>query len=253
MGRSQVLYNRTKGRNKNRSGRGGNRTNQESNSTNRRKDSGHINKPREQIQPSSSINRPTPNDYEHEYEVLFAGRTTYLSSKNRGDDNDGTENLFLGRSTNGSICIPSMAATLESMEISKRLRIPMRVAAKAFPERFRMAQEEEKENEIESPQEVTADDSNVETNKTISDGSSSDLENWLDDACGVVDDYDEKTSLSTKNKEESMDVSNSKESNSTPKDNTIGIMNTAAVDPLAQAEEDFGDENLDDWLDSVIE
>eukprot|EP00531_Pseudo-nitzschia_arenysensis_P008062 CAMPEP_0116153924 /NCGR_PEP_ID=MMETSP0329-20121206/21504_1 /TAXON_ID=697910 /ORGANISM="Pseudo-nitzschia arenysensis, Strain B593" /LENGTH=237 /DNA_ID=CAMNT_0003650865 /DNA_START=59 /DNA_END=773 /DNA_ORIENTATION=- len=237
MGRSQVLYNRTKGRNKNRPGRGGNRTNEESSSVNRRKDSGYINKPREQFQPSSSINRQTPKDYEHEYEVLFAGRTTYLSSsKTRGDDNDDNENFLLGGSTNGSICIPSMAATLESMEISKRLRIPMRVAAKAFPERFRMAQEEERE--MESPRETTVGDSNIETNKTASNGSSSDLEDWLDDACGIVDEDKEETLQRNKYN---------------PKDDTIGTMNAVAGNALAQAEEDCGDDNLDDWLDSVIE
>ena len=247
MGRSQVLYNRTKGRNKNRPGRGGNRTSEESaNASNNRKYSGHT--PREQVHQASSANQP--KDYEHEYEVLFAGRTTFLSSS-KTEDNDDEDNLLLGCSTNGSICIPSMAATLESMEISKRLRIPMRVAAKAFPEHFRMAEEEKAENTTEK--EETVVNSPLETENTASDGSAEDLENWLDDACGIVDDNQEQVSSKIEKNDKSKDVPKDNKPTASPKDSSGGINNIAGGNSLAQAEEDFGDDNLDDWLDSVIE
>jgi len=247
MGRSQVLYNRTKGRNKNRSGRGGNRTSEESaNASNNRKYSGHT--PREQVHQTSAANQP--KDYEHEYEVLFAGRTTFLTSK-KTEDNDDEDTLLLGGSANGSICIPSMAATLESMEISKRLRIPMRVAAKAFPEQFRM--EEEERAEITNEKEEMVVNSPLETENTVSDGSAEDLENWLDDACGITDDNEEQVSPKIDKTENSKDEPNDNKPSVSPKDNSGGINNIAGGNSLSQAEEELVDDNLEDWLDSVIE
>jgi hypothetical protein len=170
MGRSQVLYNQTKGRNRNQAGRGGsqdndtsgtgrtndNRTKNSSNSSDRKPH----NLPRQPL-PRGSIDNSHQKDYEHEYELLFAGRDTYLSSqsssssknksKNNFDDYDEEKNVenstsfFVGGT--GSICILSMAATLESMPVARRLRIPLRVAATAFPSRFRTEQAREEENE----------------------------------------------------------------------------------------------------------
>jgi len=280
MGRSQVLYNRNKGRNRNRTGRGGNA---QPNGDERRNGTGQTNRSkgnqtnsdwkssRGAVQPhplpKGTIGR-TPKDYEKEYEVLFAGRDTYLSSrrdKHQEEQDDlASANPIVG---GGSICIPSLAATFESLSIERRLRIPLHVAATAFPDKYRGLEEyprgEEKEDgdqaapkqietkthaeEKEAAAESTTDTSSpVETNQeTSSDDLESNLEDWLDDACGVDD--DELEPPNSKKAGASRDGSKLFEKPSASEKSTVDDM-------LAKtAKNDFGDDNLDDWLDSVIE
>ena len=293
MGRSQVLYNRTKGRNRNQAGRGGNQNNDTSgtgrtndhrtkNISNSNSNHKPHNLPRQSL-PRGAISNSHQKDYEHEYELLFAGRDTYLSNQNSSnsknnfdDDYDEEKNdasnpssLFVGGST-GSICILSMAATLESMSVDQRLRIPLRVAATAFPSRFRTEQAPKEEHEKpflgtqaknekkEGPTElvssfpiaaaVAAADSRLETNENAS----SNLEDWLDDACGIDESTRDpggikgaiKTTTAT-------EVPTSVVSN--PSSQKHGDSNNTADNLLAKAEEEYDDDNLDDWLDSVIE
>ena len=299
MGRSQVLYNRTKGRNRNQTGRGGNQNNDTSrtgrsndhrtkyssnNESNSNSNSKH-NLPSQPL-PRGAIVDSHQKDYEHEYELLFAGRDTYLGSqnssngtnKNNFDDDYNEEkndagspsSLFVGGST-GSICIRSMAATLESMSVDQRLRIPLRVAATAVPSRFRTKQapkeesekpflgsaakneKEEGANELASSFPIAtavaaADDSPLETNENAS----SNLEDWLDDACGIDENTRDpggiKGAMKTTTVTEmpTLVVSNLSAQKH-------GDSNNTADNLLAKTEEEYDDDNLDDWLDSVIE
>lgn len=254
MGRSQVLYNRTKGRNRNRAGRGGNHdsTASKSSSTNHRRQGLATQIPR-QFHPSESLDRHSPKDYEQEYEVLFAGRSTYLSSS--GGNKSDEEDLALGDNSNyGSICIPSMAATLESMDITKRLRIPMHVASRAFPEKMRIAEEEKhQEQKDAAPQAVASlNTASPEDNvRSSSDPESANLEDWLDDVCGMDNGSNAKkdteptkavvSNVADENLNATKQTENSASNNATPEES---ITNTV---------EDNGEDNLDDWLDSMIE
>ena len=257
MGRSQVLYNRTKGRNRNRAGRGGNQesTASKSSNTNHRKQG--ITKPiPRQHQPNESLDRNAPTDYEHEYEVLFAGRSTYLSSS--GGSKSEEEDLVGGGNSNyGSICIPSMAATLESMDITKRLRIPMHVAARAFPDKVRIEEEEKQEHQQKDNAVATAsNDSSASSEQKIKsspDPESSNLEDWLDDVCGIEDDsnakYDTGRRATKPASNADKDVS---ATNQTTNNNSANSEETPEKS-TAKAEEENGEDNLDDWLDSMIE
>ena len=259
MGRSQVLYNRTKGRNRNRAGRGGNHdsTASKGSNTNYRKQ-GLANEITQQFQPSESLDRHAPKDYEHEYEVLFAGRSTYLS--NSGGSKSEEEDLTLGGNSNyGSICIPSMATTLESMDITKRLRIPMHVAARAFPEKIRIAEEEkhqeEEEEEDTAPQAVASlnTSSSEPKIKSSSDPESAKLEDWLDDVCGMEDDSNSERETGA-TKAAVSNVADEKLSATKQTENiNSASSNLAPEESMANTEDDNGEDNLDDWLDSMIE
>ena len=279
MGRSQVLYNRTKGRNRNRSGRGGNRVDDAAATTPRnhgdaenrrnypRGDQKQQRHHRYQQQPRPAPRGPIesePKNYENEYELLFAGRDTYLgssssSSKNiPGVDNEEEKSLFVGGAA--SVCLPSMAAALEGLSVSQRLRVPLHAAATAFPSRFRKEtpRDEEKEasNNSPSPATTAAADgaSSVAAGAKSKDEDSSDaLENCLDDACRTGDDA-----------ERSREMGGAAGGIRDPGGKTVGGNNNlspakAGQEPTSQIMEDadnFGgggdDGDLDDWLDSVI-
>ena len=154
-----------------------------------------------------------------------------------------------------------MAATLESMDIAKRLRIPMRVAAKAFPQIVvRIAEEEEEKKKekaiIENSSNNTGNNSNNET--TTKQPSSSDdpaalnLQGWLDDACGMVD--DSKMPLPEnpgETKDASTDIPNAEQPPASSKQSGNG--NDDGQSSNATSVEKDGDDNLDNWLDSMIE
>ena len=256
MGRSQVLYNRTKGRNRNRAGRGGNQesTKSKSSNTNHRKQ-GLSNQIPRQYHPNESLDRIASTDYEHEYEVLFAGRSTYLSS--RGGSKSEEEDLVGGGKSNyGSICIPSMAATLESMDIAKRLRIPIHVAARAFPDKVRIEEEEKQEQQQEDNAAATvSNESSASSEQKIEsspDPDSSNLEDWLDDVCGIDDDSNAENDTGRATKAASNTEKNANATNQTTDKNSTSNKETSEK-LTANAEEENGEDNLDDWLDSMIE
>lgn len=249
MGRSQVLYNRTKGRN--RAGRGGRGDETGSAKPGRVAYKNQSNDPWKQEQRyqrtvDSSYGRNTEKDYEHEYEVLLAGRDTYLSKRKEDEEKD---DIPLGASA--SVCIASMAATLESISVSSRLRMPLHVAASAFPSRYQSSPEK-KHVAAERPSPGFNSNNNSPSNE---------LEDWLDDACGVGEDAhaQEKDENVTRNKGAYPTGTNPSDATPTtsdepePNTNNNDGMRTEAVQATEGANDDGDDEGLDNWLDSIIE
>ncbi|VEU44448.1 unnamed protein product [Pseudo-nitzschia multistriata] len=279
MGRSQVLYNRTKGRGRNRAGRGGRGRGDEGGTSNGGRDGTdkrHRNHWKQQhyAHPISSGNvsnsknsggdsNPKGKDYENEYELLLAGRDTFLRSKDHQNSSafEEEEEIYQCAALGASICIPSMAATLNSMSVSHRLRMPLHVVASAFPSRFKADQVRD-EGQKEGEEEVHADSENGDASvgKAVvveddADDSSANLEDWLDDACGNTQEPQPQTSIphrtvSPKASDGSIHNSDNGDDVS-PSAANLGNEKTAeaAVDNKI---EDGGDGDLDDWLDSVI-
>jgi len=277
MGRSQVLYNRTKGRNRSRAGRGGGEIGTDDGN---QKDRSNSNSRNRNLPPPQSQrgliddyqnNRKPQKNYEEEYEILFAGRDTHLSSVSiRKDDDNENEESYLGGNT-GSICLLSMAATLRGMDVAKRLRIPLRVAARAFPSSAGTENDPAVEDEKEDLQPHSNHQEGYKGKSQEEDGEAGDTEGipagaalipfeiqdddndddddnndddddddaWLDDECGMNDDA---TKPATKGGITVASV----------------VSNPATNDALAKAKrelgggDDDGEDDLDDWLDSVI-
>ena len=281
MGRSQVLYNRTKGRNTNRGGRGGRGRNDEGGTDNGGrgridrsnhdgwKQKQHQSKATSRIYSNNNNNNSNEKDYENEYELLLAGRNTFLSSKNRAFSTKEKEQDH-GSFGTTSICIPSMAATLSTLSISRRLRMPLHVVASAFPSRFPEEQEQkEKEDEREHGREreaQTSSSTDVSTIEEVMDDRLLNLESWLDDECGDTQqprsarirsspvavagsDLPSQTRDARINKASEDDslLANSNSNEDMKNGNEEEVI-------VEETKEDGGDDDeLDDWLDSVIE
>ena len=76
--------------------------------------------------------RNRTKNYEHDYEVLLAGRhTSYLPTIiNSREETEERASCFF--SDGGTICIPSLEATWATLPLAARLRIPPHVAALTF-------------------------------------------------------------------------------------------------------------------------
>jgi len=302
MGRSQVLYNRTKGRHRSQGGRGdntgrggrgrneqggtgsgGRRSRSDANQRddwkqkthgNRHSHHHHHHHHQQQHQHQQQSYGSRGRDYEHEYELLLAGRDTTLGStkhRHRSDLEDDVDNHSpLGGTA--SICLPSMAATLETLSISRRLRMPLHVAASAFPSRFpRPEESKEEEPPPSSGVDDTVDAAAAAAAAAVDDDDDddkddvcADLEDWLDDACGEPEQpgephIAEASAVATTSEPSGFQTRNDETANDAPEPNSK-IVEEGNDDGDGDGDDDNDneddnedDDNLDDWLDSVIE
>ncbi|KAG7364067.1 hypothetical protein IV203_037269 [Nitzschia inconspicua] len=145
MGRSQVLYNRTKGRYKNRGGGGrggrggGDEIGRASQGKRRNLSSGTATHELDEANQSHEEVDDFPGDQEvvDEAMVLLAdasmsAQRSYIYDRTQREKEDEVAAAFNILEAGGSINVPSMAATFNTLSMSQRLRMPQHVIALAL-------------------------------------------------------------------------------------------------------------------------